>query len=766
MNLTDEQKAVVESRASRFTVRASAGSGKTSVLVERYIAQVVEHGLTPDEIVTVTFTRKAAAEMKSRIVARLRELGLFEEAQTAETGPVQTIHSLCERILRENAVTALVSPDFEILEGARATILREEAIRDALLTAIEEETPARRLVEGLSGKGSYQEAAWSHGRIRKAVEDCLDKLRNSGRDRGDFQEIYANADAAMAHWKQHMLASLPGPIGQPENYHEADWGVKLQMVLKNSSVKAPGWVNLGPGESDRALAEDTVGLVWLATTAWDLLEGRMLRDMEFDFALLESKALSLLKDSPETVAKLRRRWKMLLVDEAQDLNPAQYRLFQYLGVPSEMLVGDAKQSIYSFRFAEPALFVARCEEAEVLSLSRNFRSEPPLLRFVDHVFGALWSGHYEPAAERMEDPDDPFATLPADGFEGVELWPMPHRDTTSLAKLVKSLIDEGTEPNELAVLCRTHATIQVLATKLRSLGVAYRIVGAAETFFARLEVRDIANALEALSDPYNDYAMLALARSPFIGISLDSAVIAVSQSPVYEALGREQDWPYDDGLKLRSAWPWFERLRDSIDGLPAWETTAKLLNETGYLERIAKTPNGLQAVANVRKLLDLATREPDMTARDFANRIRDIRSLRHKEGEAPVIDEGEPAVTLMTVHSAKGLEFDVVVVAETQRKLEPRRVDVVIDAPKGLVVAKFDRRISAAYSWLRAETGQREIEEEQRALYVAMTRARKRLCIEVAEEGGYESLASNVARLAGLPNPPHSGLRVRRLPDR
>lgn len=112
---TKEQQAVIDAPESAFTVIAAAGAGKTFVLVERYLRHVEDEGLGADQILTITFTKKAAAEMKSRIVGRLRTKGLFDQAQVAETGPIQTIHSFCERLLRENALEAGLDPQFEIM---------------------------------------------------------------------------------------------------------------------------------------------------------------------------------------------------------------------------------------------------------------------------------------------------------------------------------------------------------------------------------------------------------------------------------------------------------------------------------------------------------------------------------------------------------------------------------------------------------------------------------------------------------------------------
>ena len=125
------QKEVVEAREPHLVVIAGAGAGKTSVLVQRYL-RFVREGIPPSNILSITFTRKAAAEMKKRIVDTLREEGLFEAAREAETGPIQTVHSFCERLLRENAIAAGLDPEFEILAEAAKAEAREEAIQGAM----------------------------------------------------------------------------------------------------------------------------------------------------------------------------------------------------------------------------------------------------------------------------------------------------------------------------------------------------------------------------------------------------------------------------------------------------------------------------------------------------------------------------------------------------------------------------------------------------------------------------------------------------------
>ena len=762
MGRTAEQDAVVGSDKACFAVRASAGSGKTSVLVDRYIRNVVEMGYSPDEIVTVTFTRKAAAEMKSRIVLRLRELHKYDDAQLAETGPIQTLHSFCERLLRENAIEALVDPAFKVLEGPKATSLTESAVRTALLAAKDENEYASALVDKLSGKGTFFAPASAHGHLRQSVTDCMGKLRGTGHDRSSIASLYANPELALDYWAHSLAQEFPEEVSQTIRAG-GDWGQAVAAQLKELGAKAPSWIKSQSGSVDLECARDTVGLVWLALTAWDSLEFEMTRLQEFDFALLEHKAVNLLTESAVARDRVQNTVKALLIDEAQDLNPAQYKLIGSINAKSEMLVGDPQQSIYGFRFADRELFIERCNSVDTYYLSRNHRSRDGILHFVDAVFAPQWGSEHSSMVASVFDPNDPFKEKPDPHFEGVELWPVPPRDLDSVALGIKQLIDEGTSAESITVLTRTSKYINQLSPKLTQVGVPNRSVGASERFYTRLEVRDLANALEALTDPREDFSLLALLRSPFVNLSLDAVVWLAANSPVVDALDKPNPFGAEDSLALTALKCWFEKGRRIVDRVPAWETISFLFSETPYLEQLAKRPSSEQALANVRKLLALAADEPELNARDFAQRVREIQFLRHNEGEAAVLDEGVAAVTLMNIHKSKGLEFHTVILPETYVKLDPRKLDVAYNATNGLVVSAFEKRTSSYYSWLLEKEAAKVRQEELRVLYVAMTRAKERLCAVVSETGGHSNPAEILALRSGYPKSVPPSLMVRQL---
>ncbi|MCB8932438.1 MAG: UvrD-helicase domain-containing protein [Chthonomonadaceae bacterium] len=742
IELSAEQRAVVEAVEGELVVLAAAGAGKTRVLVERYL-RIVREGTPPDAILTITFTRKAAAEMKRRIVDALREEGRAEDAQTAETGPIQTIHAFCQRLLRENALEAGVDPDVEILADAQASRLLEDAIESTLAHPPEgDEVDA--LIATLAGRRSRWEARSAHAGLKSAVRRVLDTLRGSGLSPDEIERSHASADAVEAAFSGAFLAQLDPRVRSAYSGDEAalDFDA-LARAYKECRIRAPRWLRQRGGDA-RAAAANASGLVRIACAAWRIAEEAMAARQAFDFCSLEARAVALLADSPATRERLRTQYRAVLVDEAQDVNPVQYRLLDALGI-DPMLVGDPQQSIYGFRLADVRLFRERALASDPRLLRRNYRSDPGILAFVDRLFGGLWGETYRPM--RDEAPLDLASDTPPPSCEGVEIWLQRQKDSASVARGVSELVRRGTRPKDVAVLVRSARFGIDLVERLAVEGVPARMVGGSERFFTRLEVRDVANMLRALTDPRDDFALLAALGSPMVGLSLDSIVCLAGES-LGERLAAFSPPLEEDRALLERFLAWFESLRAYADRLGAWEVIAEVFAKSPYLEALAVRPDADQRLANVRKLLRLAVEEPELGPSEFAERIRGIQALQHKEGDAPAMNEDVDAVTVMTVHKAKGLEFPVVIVPDTHTKIARRPNPVVADPWLGLVAASYGGHPGWGHLWLSERLAEREREEELRVLYVALTRARHRLIVCAHPQATGGSLAELIGKQA------------------
>lgn len=340
---------------------------------------------------------------------------------------------------------------------------------------------------------------------------------------------------------------------------------------------------------------------------------------------------------------------------------------------------------------------------------------------------------------------------------------MDTKNTQAVATGIQQLINEGLQARDIAVLTRMNFASHEIADRLTALGIATRVIGGSERFYTRLEVRDVANALDSLANPYSDFQLLALLHSPFVGLSLDSVVLLAKQRPVIEALASFEPPVAEDREKIDRFLKWHKAISPFAARVPAWEVLSDLFRETDYLRVVASRKNGAQTLANVRKLFTIAADEPLLNAQRFAERIRQVQELRHREGDAPSIDEDADAVTLMTIHRAKGLEFKAVVLPDTHKRFAKRVGDIVIDARTGIVVTKFGKTETIAWKWMRWKLDDIERREELRVLYVGMTRAKERLCVVTSTTPNEKTPAGLVTARLGLHDDERPGLVVRSL---
>lgn len=762
--LSPEQEAVVNATEPRFTVVASAGAGKTFVLVERYLRHVIEEGIAPDEILTITFTKKAAAEMKRRIVNRLRERGRDDAAQVAETGPIQTIHSFCERLLRENSLEAGLDPSFEIMADSQSVRTVSACVREALASPLEDEPDAEALLAFLAGKRpGFGENKSPYGILEMAVESVLRELRGSGFSQADILAWHRDPRTLRGRWEEDLVRQLsPAARAAYGSVDAPTVQERMQLAMKAAGERLPAWLKAKPDlEAEAEALTHTCGLVQLACAAWWRLDREMERTQTLDFSALEERAVRLVERSEATRERLARQVRVVMVDEAQDLNPIQYRLLSQLGAGAEMLVGDAQQSIYGFRQADVGLFHGRAASGHTLRLSRNYRSDPGILTFVDFVFGQLWREGYVSMAA-APGPMDFDAFTPRD-FAGVEIWRQAAKDTDAIATYVQELRDEGVRPKDIAVLVRDGGGAQAIEEGLRGVGIPARVAGGTERFYTRLEVRDLANALRAVADPYDDFSLLASLRSPLVGLSLDSVLLLGREPLVVERLATFTPPVAEDAEKLAAFLKWYEPLRHVADRLAAWEVLARIFSESELLNTLARREKPDQLLANVRKLFSLATQAPELGPLEYAERIREIQDLRHKEGDAPADEEDADVVTIMTVHKSKGLEFPVVILPQTDKRLTATARDLVIEPRLGLLATKYGKGQCLMHKFLTERRKQRDEEEELRVLYVALTRAQNRLCICLYPPRRDRTTSKMLAELLG--DPPPSTIRVRQSQD-
>lgn len=760
IELTAQQEAAVSAKDPQFLVRASAGSGKTSVLTHRYLRLVRDEGCDPSSILAFTFTHKAAAQMRRRIVVSLREAGLRDEAQRAETGPISTIHSFCERLLRENALEAELDPEFKIAGAIELAALKYDSVRSVLADADQQDSAeVARLIGRLAGHTTYS-AIGPYDLLASTILGVVDKFRSRAISPDSFESDFRDPEtvvrrhrlAILDHCGQDVRAAIEPMI---ENLKFYDL---LRAELKARGVSGtPKWLSSSAPSQEWESARNVVAIAQLGATAWRRLDERMANERNYDFDAIQTLAAGLLSSSPAVQERFRTTYRHVLVDEVQDLNPIQYRLLDAMHPESLMLVGDSQQSIFAFRDADLETFNRRAALLPTYNLTTNFRSEEPILRFIDRIAESMWAKVYVPAAPF--DLGDP----PLEEYPGVELWLSTRFAAPSdTAFYIKELIDEGEEAKDIGVVVRVTSFADELADELQKLGVDSRIVGG-QKFYAQLEIRDVANALRAVMDPLDDFSLLAMLYSPFVGLSFDSVAVLAKDGNVYFKLDSPDLPVEEDRSKLAKALEWFRAISKQAGRLSAWEVLSLLFARSGYLEALASRPRHAQSLANVRKLFAQAADYAELTAIEFAQRITDITSQTHREEPAPSIDEAASAVTILTIHSAKGLEYPILVVPDTLRSAPKRDGMLEIDPRRGAFSLAFDASKPPISLFLEQMRMSGEKEEMTRLLYVAVTRAKRRLAIVVDPRPKEATFADLVCRATGLkPGTEPSGYRYRR----
>jgi ATP-dependent helicase/nuclease subunit A len=772
MQFTQEQTLAIERRRGELLLDAGAGSGKTSVLVERFARAVHEDGIGVGQILTITFTEKAAAELRERIRNRLRGAGDDEAARATESAWISTIHAFCARLLRTHALAAGLDPEFTVLDERETAPLRRAALDAALEAAAQ------------MPEGSELISAFGPGTLRGTIASTYAELRARGalEPRLPPAPVPPNPlDVRSACLLVEDLALVVqrelGAIGDPGRrvLDAIDMLDRAPLILESGRPWPGQLERLRLGNAANALksqacdayrealeellqmASETA--VETARDAFDtLLREYGVRYTELkrrrsavDFADLELLARELLRRQ-EIGERYRERFTRVMVDEMQDTNDVQLELIDLVTQLDLVMVGDAQQSIYGFRHANVELFEERGQRLEKIgaraTLATNFRSRAEILNALNGAFAdalgdsfrALTPGRDDvPASEPLVELiiADRDASRP-DPDPSVEQLAAPWRvaEARALAERVRELIGTGqARAGDVVVLLRATTDMQVYEQALEACGVPTYVIGG-RGYWSHPQVLALVAYLRALANPLDTEALYGVFVSPLCGLSLDALVLV--------AAGAEGQLSEIDRRRLQEFDTWFRGERRAAAWLGPEQLLDRALVHSGYELHIAGLPDARRRLANVRKLLRLAHEwqvEHGSELRGFVDLLQSRADGADgaRESEAPVESEALDAVRLMTIHRSKGLEFPVVCVADIGRQVLPRAGSLIRVGRDGqrfglrLKQPGEGQRVSVLdYEELKLEERERESEEERRLFYVAMTRAKERLIVSGA----------------------------------
>ena len=697
-----------------LAVAAGAGTGKTTLLVEKILRKVLVEKVPVERILALTFTEKAANEMRQRLRERLSASGGGEGLDRAEVG---TIHSFCAHVLREFPVEAGVVPDFVVDEGPVFRRMFEKAWS--------------RWLDRELGAEARRPRAWRE-LLRRVKLETLRELAwglasfSIPEERGDgaatLQRLAAEAARAVPELAGALQGREPPPGRRPKGA-SALYGSVLRLAADRAAVdedlvgRAVEIVSGFAGQFRR----DYLAAGYVSFEGLLALTDRLLRNPAF----------------PEVLARLREKYAYILVDEFQDTDPLQGEIIQRLAegpdgrlLPGRLfIVGDPKQSIYSFRGADIVAYqslVRRIlrEGGESVVLSTNFRSHAGLLDFVNAVFreaireNGLLQPRYEPIEpEPGRAPKWPGPHLELILIEGASAGESRQAEAEAIAEWIRSR--PGIAPRNIAILFRALTDVTIYIEALRSAGIPFVVEGE-KFFYGTVEVVDFVNLLRAVDNPHDRIAVASVLRSPYG---------ALTDQELYERKDRLDYRLQADLPILRFLRRWHE-----CSGRLSVPELVDLIFREGHALEIAQAGyHGEQATANLLKLRQKAAEleaRGGLTLREFVDEARRAARSVEEEGESPLADETLDAVRLLSIHKAKGLEFPVVILPDLHRQAPPPQEKVVrYDWPTRTLGVRLDEVCDAggaALSFLDRERGR---EEAKRILYVATTRAREILLL-------------------------------------
>jgi ATP-dependent helicase/nuclease subunit A len=763
--LNDEQLAAVETDGSVF-VSAGAGTGKTSVLVERYVRAVCERGIDVESILVITYTRKAAGELRSRIRAALRDRGRPELARELDGAWISTIHGFCNRLLRAHPFAAGLDPRFRELEDAGAAVLRGEAFERALWEFCADGEPERlRLLATYRADG-----------LRRMLTGVYETLRSAGRplvlELGERPSV-ASAVGALRVEAERLASDATATATQRRNAGEvlrvATEGSLPERLVDLAAFACRG-ARAASFEQARK-ATERAALEELAALDRDLLQELLerfgaeysaakRRESVVDFEDLQLAARDLLRDDEAVRDETRLRFRMVMVDEFQDTNRLQTELIDLVAHPEVtevFTVGDEFQSIYGFRHADLEVFrERRAQSPSLLALTRNYRSRAQVLAAVNHLFRDTFGDDYQPLAASAEFPDQVFGhpvellvTDKSSFVESAEHW--RQGEARRIATRVRELVDSGeAEPGEIVVLfaAGTDAERYEEALRLERLPT-YRATG--RGYFGQQQVVDLLAYLRLLHNRYDDVALATVLASPFVGVSNDALVLLrrnAIRRPLFTGLERTlpEGLATSDQRLLRAFLQRYERLVRASARIGLEALCERVVGEHDYDLAVLARWDGARRFANLRKLGRLARDYEAIRGADIAGFVRFVReqdALGARELEAVAEEEGGGAVRLLTIHAAKGLEFKVVIVADAGRDVAgPRGPDEIVALSDGrfgfrmVHPTRGERQPVFGFEEVRDAARDQEQAERLRLYYVAMTRAIDRLIVSGAIDPG------------------------------
>ncbi len=842
---SDARTNAARSTDRNIVVMAGAGTGKTTLLVDRLIHLLFQypHPLPMSKIVALTFTNKAANEMKVRLRERLIRLHTYaasdfhtsslpqsQEQEMAQTRALLQWSQLAEKDVQElagRAIRELERSQIGTIHGFAAHLLRLYPIQSAVDPGFQEDDGSqfsryfeqewRRWMDKELGPMGLHHETWRAALAVMTLDDMkalailfTDELIPLDR------EWVAKMNGSMVPPPIAAWAMALARQGQTlRSTHEQNQTLERMLDQAIEVLTAVGQTTW-PLECTNTMLERTVPS---KTTTWPLEEYRMAKRIiriasqmtqvkparlvvileqllpfvqkcrqEFvqqgwiSFGGLLARARNLVRDHIWVRRELKSQYSALLVDEFQDTDPVQYEFIIYLAEmmgqeathwsdvqisPGKLfIVGDPKQSIYAFRRAEMEaydrvvhdLILGAGRSGDQYRLQANFRSHCGLLGPINACFSNLFPVHtikgFQPSHEPLLAVDPDAMVVPTEGMAvrlvkpeapDVDVENASLMEAEELARWLRQEVlgqhlikEQGlsitVQPAHMAILFRTLTHADLYIEALRRYDIPYAVEGE-KHFYERQEVIDFINVLRAAILPHDSVAVIGVLRSPIGGMS-DATIAKLAKDNQLNY----REFSADGHGEVELVYAMLRELNHVLPCLPLPDVANCVLDRLPLLDFAAASIDGEQAVANLYKMRDIIealAQQPNMTLGGIGTVLTERLHNRPPESESALIEEhertndGQGAIRLLSIHKAKGLEFPMVILAGLHRGTESRepRVSVQHDWSSGVLGVKVGELYTLGSVYTSDTVAQRQQAEQVRLLYVAMTRAKRRLVL-------------------------------------
>lgn len=861
---TPEQIEAIYSYGNNILVSASAGSGKTFVMVERIIDKILR-GITVDRLFISTFTVKAAGELKERLEKKISQAlqkatdndlktYLNEQLLALQTADIGTMDAFTQKLVNQYGYTLGISPTFRIMtDKSEQDLVKNDVFADLFADYMtgQNQDSFRKLVRNFSGNRKDSSAfrgivykiydfsqatdnpkKWLAEVFLKGArtytdfsaipdQEVMDFLACMHETANQLQDVTDLEDYKQVTAKGTPTANYKKHLNMIEHLHE--WAMHFETLyghdgLGRLAADVADLIPSGPAVTVagvkypvfKTLQERLTGLKHLETIfkyqseslpLLELLQAFMqdfseqylqakIQENAFEFSDIAHFAIQILEENPDIRELYQDKYHEVMVDEYQDNNHTQERMLELLSNGhNRFMVGDIKQSIYRFRQADPQIFNQKFkdfqehpEHGKLILLKENFRSQSEVLDATNSVFThlmdesvgeILYDGMHQlvagSPAQKEAHPENKTQVLIYDTDDSSELASSPeeeHINPNEVKLVAKEIIrlhnEEGVAFEDITLLVSSRTRNDGILQTFEHYGIPLVTDGGEQNYLKSVEVMVMLDTLRALDNPLNDYALVALMRSPMFSFNEDDlARLALqtnedeTRANLYQKLehalanqGQHAELVTPAlRQKLKVFMTCFSKWRDFAKWHSLYDLIWKIYNERFYYDYVGNLPRAEQRQANLYALALRANNFEKTGFKGLSRFIRMIDRVLESENDLADVEVALPkhAVNLMTIHKSKGLEFKYVFILNIDKKfsIQDMMSPLILSRQNGAGIKYLaDMReeldtdvfptVKVSMDTLPYQLNKRELRlatlsEQMRLFYVAMTRAEKKL---------------------------------------